>query len=96
MQQGELNIDVLDYDACQKLAQWFEDRWQDRWCIDISSELLQIIEESWAREEAIPPYHIYLKIAYHLSQAVIACAAGCSLSAGCSRNCPSYADTVWW
>ncbi len=67
-QQGELNIDVLDHDACQKLAQWFEDRWQDRWCIDISSELLQIIEESWAREEAIPPYHIYLKIAYHLSQ----------------------------
>jgi len=67
-QQGELNIDVLDHDACQKLAQWFEDRWQDRWCIDISSELLQIIEESWAREEVIPPYHIYLKIAYHLSQ----------------------------
>jgi len=29
---------------------------------------LAIIEESWAREEAIPPYHIYLKIAYHLSQ----------------------------
>lgn len=67
-QQGELNIDVLDHDACQKLAQWFEDRWEDRWCIDISAELVQIIEESWAREEAIPPYHIYLKIAYHLSQ----------------------------
>jgi len=66
--QGELNIDVLDHDACRKLTQWFEDRWEDRWCIDISSELFQIIEESWAREEAIPPYHIYLKIAYHLSQ----------------------------
>ena len=67
-QQGELNIDVLDQDACQKLAQWFEERWEDRWCIDISRELLTIIEESWAREEAIPPYHIYLKMAYHLSQ----------------------------
>lgn len=67
-QQGELNIDVLDYDACRKLAQWFEDRWDDRWCIDISKELLQIIEESWARENAVPPYHIYLKMAYHLSQ----------------------------
>ena len=67
-QQGELNIDVLDHDACRKLAQWFEDRWEDRWCIDISKELLQVIEESWAREEAIPPYHIYLKMAYHLSQ----------------------------
>jgi SNF2 family DNA or RNA helicase len=60
--------DVLDQDACQKLAYWFEERWEDRWCIDISKELLTIIEESWAREEAIPPYHIYLKIAYHLSQ----------------------------
>jgi SNF2 family DNA or RNA helicase len=67
-QQGELNIDVVDQDACQKLAQWFEERWEDRWCIDISKELLTIIEESWAREEAIPPYHIYLKMAYHLSQ----------------------------
>ena len=67
-QQGELNIDVVDQDACQKLVQWFEERWEDRWCIDISKELLTIIEESWAREEAIPPYHIYLKMVYHLSQ----------------------------
>ncbi len=66
--QGELNVDVLDHDACQKLAKWFEDRWNDRWCIDISDELVQIIGESWAREELIPPYHIYVKIAYHLSQ----------------------------
>jgi len=67
-QQGELNVDVLDQDACHKLARWFEDRWEDRLCVDISDELAQIIRESWAREEAIPPYHIYLKIAYHLSQ----------------------------
>lgn len=67
-QQGELNVDVLDQDACQKLARWFEDRWDDRLCIDISDELVKIIDESWAREQAIPPYHIYLKIAYHLSQ----------------------------
>ena len=50
------------------MARWFEDRWNDRWCIDISEELVQIIEQSWAREELIPPYHIYVKIAYHLSQ----------------------------
>ena len=65
--QGELNIDVLDSDACLKLEDWFEDRWNDRWCIDISKELAEIIEESWAREESIPPYHIYIKMAYHLS-----------------------------
>ena len=66
--QGELNVDVLDHDACQKLAKWFEDRWDDHWCVDISKELVEIIGESWAREEPIPPYHIYIKIAYHLSQ----------------------------
>ncbi len=67
-QQGELNVDVLDSDACQKLEDWFEERWNDRWCIDISDELIKIIEQSWAREELIPPYHIYVKMAYHLSQ----------------------------
>ncbi|MBZ5672599.1 MAG: NgoFVII family restriction endonuclease [Acidobacteriia bacterium] len=67
-QQGELNVDVLDHDACEKLAKWFGDRWNDKWCIDISDELASIIDESWAREEAVPPYHIYIKIAYHLSQ----------------------------
>ena len=66
--QGELNVDVLDHDACQKLAKWFEERWNDRWCLDISDELVKVIEESWAREELIPPYHIYVKMAYHLSQ----------------------------
>jgi SNF2 family DNA or RNA helicase len=66
--QGELNIDVMDSDASQKLVQWFEDRWNDRWCIDISNDLAQIIDESWASEKIIPPYHIYINIAYHLSQ----------------------------
>ena len=66
--QGELNIDVLDHDACRKLAKWFEERWNNHWCVDISEELVKIIEESWAREKLIPPYQIYIKIAYHLSQ----------------------------
>ena len=30
---------------------WFDDRWNDRWCLDISDELAEIIEQSWAREE---------------------------------------------
>lgn len=66
--QGELNIDVLDKDAAEKLSSWFDDRWNDRFAIDITEELIQIIEESWARQDPIPPYHIYLKIAYTLSQ----------------------------
>ncbi|MGB7444310.1 MAG: helicase-related protein [Coleofasciculaceae cyanobacterium] len=66
--QGELNVDILDHDACQKLQKWFNERWHDRWCIDISQQLVEIIDNSWAREKLIPPYYIYLKIAYHLSQ----------------------------
>ncbi len=66
--QGELNVDVLDPDATEKLARWFEDRWNDRWCIDITAELIQVIAESWAREEALSPYQIYVKMAYHLAQ----------------------------
>ena len=66
--QGELNVDVMDQDACKKLEKWFNERWEDRWCLDISEELADIIDESWAREEMPPPYYIYLKIAYHLSQ----------------------------
>ena len=66
--QGELNVDVMDYDATHKLANWFEDRWNDRWCKDISEKLVEIIDGSWASPELVPPYHIYLKMAYHLSQ----------------------------
>ena len=66
--QGELNVDVLDHDAAQKLSRWFEDRWADRWCLDISTELADIIDQSWARPDLLPPYHIYLKMAWHLSE----------------------------
>src|SRR5260221_256590 len=66
--QGELNVDVLDSDACKKLERWFNERWDERWCLDISDELAEIIDESWARDEMPPPYYIYLKMAYHLSQ----------------------------
>jgi superfamily II DNA or RNA helicase len=66
--QGELNIDVLDKDAAKKLQCWFEDRWEDSRCLDITDELITIIEESWASEKLRPPYHVYLKMAWHLSQ----------------------------
>lgn len=66
--QGELNIDVMDQDAANKLASWFNERWRDRWCIDITQELIEIIDNSWAADRLVPPFHIYLKIAYHLSR----------------------------
>ncbi|MGD0022409.1 MAG: helicase-related protein [Smithellaceae bacterium] len=66
--QGELNIDVMDQDAAVKLSKWFDDRWNDNKCIDITDELIQIIDESWAADRLVSPFHVYLKIAYHLSR----------------------------
>lgn len=66
--QGELNTEVTDYDAGEKLKNWFEERWQDRWCLDISAELIDVIDQSWARKNMLSPYELYLKILYHLSR----------------------------
>jgi len=66
--QGELNVDVMDVDACDKLAQWFDDRWGDRFALDVSEDLVRVIDESWASERLVPPFHVYLKIAWHLSR----------------------------
>ena len=68
LKQGELNIDVLDRTAAADLARWFEERWTDRFCLDITTELIKVIERSWARETPLPPHQIYLKMAYHLSR----------------------------
>ena len=67
MGNGELNADFTDSDHVKKMAEWFDDRWNDRQCIDITSQLIDIIDESWAGK-SLPPYYIYLKAAYHLSQ----------------------------
>ena len=66
--QGELNAEFQDRDQAEKLRNWFEDRWNDNFCVDITEELIKAIDESWAAETLIPPYYIYLKIAYHLSE----------------------------
>ena len=66
--QGELNAEFGDSDSAEKLANWFNDRWEDRLCIDITAELIDIIDDSWASDKSLPPYYIYLKTAYHLSQ----------------------------
>ena len=74
--QGELNTEVTDTDATAKLAQWFEDRWNDRGCLDITEDLIKVIDESWAREDVLTPYEVYLKMAYHLAQEAIAGLSG--------------------
>lgn len=65
---GELNAEFADSDQSKKLADWFDGRWNDRFSIDITKELIDAIDNSWAGKEDIPPYYIYLKTAYHLSE----------------------------
>ncbi len=66
--QGELNAEFGDSDSAEKLSRWFDDRWEDKFCLDITKELIEIIDNSWAGDKIIPPYYIYLKTAYHLSE----------------------------
>src|SRR5262249_20650767 len=66
--QGELNIDVADNDAGNKLVKWFNDRWCKPGCLDIPKNLIAVIKESGPGERLLPPYYIYLKVAWHLSQ----------------------------
>ena len=65
--QGELDTDIENSHDLESLAKWFDNRWNDRFCIDITQELIEAIDNSWASETIIPPYYIYLKTAYHLS-----------------------------
>lgn len=64
----ELNIDVADVDASKKLADWFTGRWNDPFSLKITSELISLIEESWASETQPTPYEVYLKVCHALSE----------------------------
>lgn len=66
--QGELNAEFGDSSDSEKFSKWFDNRWNDKFCLDITKELTEIIDESWAGAKDIPPFYIYLKTAYHLSQ----------------------------
>ncbi len=63
--QGELNIDVHDQDATNKLSLWFDDKWDDINAFDISAKLADLIDGSWINQT--DPFLVYLKFAYHLS-----------------------------
>lgn len=66
----ELNVDVLDMMAAETLAQWFEDRWTDRFSRPVTADILDLLDESWARREPRRPYEVFLKVCYDLSRDV--------------------------
>lgn len=69
--QGELNVDITDQDATHKLKEWFKSYWNQPCAVDISQDLAEAIEKSWAFQTEIHPYHLYLRIAYHLCEPVL-------------------------
>ncbi len=64
--QGELNIDVPDEDATEKLSKWFDARWEDKFAFDISKELIALIENSWITLR--DPYTLYMRVVYFLAR----------------------------
>jgi superfamily II DNA or RNA helicase len=64
----ELNIDVVDAQATELLAGWFEDRWNARFSLKITAEIIDLIEDSWASEQQPTPYDVYLKVCHSLSE----------------------------
>lgn len=66
----ELNVDVLDNVAAADLAQWFEDRWDDKFSRPITAELLDLLDESWATTTPRRPYDVFMKVCYDLSRDV--------------------------
>lgn len=68
VKQGELSLEETDQQLTAELADWFEQRWDDMYAIDITHELISILEQSWIREDQPSPYHVYLRLAYELSR----------------------------
>ena len=66
--QGELNVELTDRATCDTLAAWFDARWADRYCLDITADLARLIDQSWAAEHGPTPFEVYLKIAHELSR----------------------------
>lgn len=64
----ELNIDVTDSDATQKLADWFVERWDDHFSLPVTAEIIELIEQSWVSETQPTPYEVYLKVCHALSE----------------------------
>ena len=49
--EGELNAEFADSDSAHKLSNWFEDRWNDRYSLDITDVLINAIDTSWASSQ---------------------------------------------
>lgn len=65
---GELNARFAEAQEAGRFAKWFDARWADRFSLDITQELIELLEKSWASFPKPKPYEIYLRVMYELSQ----------------------------
>ncbi len=68
IRNGELNCGFGSESDNEQYANWFNERWDDNYSVDITTDLIQVLDESWASIEGPSPYEIYLKIMFHLSR----------------------------
>ena len=66
--QGELSLEETDQQLTAELADWFDARWEDPFSIDVTVDLIDVLADSWVRDEQPSPYHVYLRLAYELSR----------------------------
>ncbi len=65
---GELNLLETDEQVATTLFKWFEEQWSDRFTADITQQLIELLEDSWASEKQPSPRDVHLKMAYELSR----------------------------
>ena len=68
VRNGELNTGFGEPVDNVQYARWFAERWDDLLSVDITRDLIEVLDESWASINGPTPYEIYLKIMYHLSR----------------------------
>lgn len=66
--QGELNLEESDVQQGKELHDWFLEKWNDNFTIDITNKLIEVLENSWAGIEQPSPRLVHLKMAYELSR----------------------------
>jgi len=69
----ELNVVLHDPDSHCEVSAWFEELWQD--AEEFAPELLREVESSWAVNDQVTPWEIYIKSLYNLFQEQLAAEA---------------------
>jgi len=62
----ELNVRLLGDENFQFLSEWFENLWQESEKADFTFSAMKAIEKSWAFNQEVTPFRIYLKVLHEI------------------------------